>query len=193
MAQATTQPLSHPSAGWRGELSLRLAARAGRTVLDESRHRGPLMVQRPFHPEPDGGIHLYVLHPPGGLVGGDELRLAAQLAPGARALLTTPSAGKVYRSSGAVASVEHCLHVTDGAALEWLPQELIVYQGARLRALTRVELASAARFIGWEILCLGRPAAGEGFATGCVRLALELWRDGHPLYREHGHYPGGGA
>ncbi|MGB5065575.1 MAG: urease accessory protein UreD, partial [Candidatus Competibacter sp.] len=130
-------------------------------------------------------------HPPGGVVGGDQLRIDATLDPGARALLTTPAAGKFYRSAGPFARQLQHLTVAAGAALEWLPQENIVYQGARVHASTRIDLQGDACFLGWEILCLGRPAAGEGFEHGECRQDFELWRDGEPLYLEHGRYTGG--
>jgi urease accessory protein len=74
--------------------------------------------------------------------------------------------------------------VENGAALEWLPQETIVFDGARAKVLTRVELAQEGIFLGWEILCLGRPACGERFTHGELRLELELFRDGRPLWLE---------
>ena len=150
-------------------------------------------MQRPFYPEGDCVCHVALLHPPGGVVGGDELRIEVSVDTGAHALLTTPAAGKFYRSAGPFARQVQRLRIAAGAALEWLPQENIVYNGARVQALTRVELEGDASFLGWEILCLGRPAAGETFATGDYRQDLELWRDGEPLYLEQGRYTGGSA
>lgn len=154
-------------------------------------HQGPLQVQRPLYPEDEAVCHIAILHPPGGVVGGDELRITATLDTDSHALLTTPAAGKFYRSAGPFARQSQCLTVAPGAALEWLPQENIVYAGARLHSQTRIDLQGNARFIGWEILCLGRPAAGERFATGECRQIFELYRAGEPLYLEHGRYTGG--
>lgn len=148
-------------------------------------------MQRPFYPEGEAVCHVALLHPPGGVVGGDELRLDARLESGAHALLTTPAAGKFYRSAGPLARQIQRLSVAPGAMLEWLPQETIVYNGARLRTLTRIDLQGDAAFLGWETLCLGRPAAGELFTTGECRQTLELWRDGLPLSLESGCYGGG--
>ncbi|MGB5651682.1 MAG: urease accessory protein UreD, partial [Sedimenticolaceae bacterium] len=83
---------------------MRLGFRAGpdSTVLAERQRHGPLAVQRPFYPE--GGVcHVYLLHPPGGVVGGDVLGIDVKLAQGAQALITTPGATKFYRSAGALA------------------------------------------------------------------------------------------
>ena len=186
-----TVPHACVNTGWQANLLLRFTrAAGGRTVLSERRHRGPLQVQRPFYPEANGTCHVYILHPPGGVVGGDRLAIEAELAPGAQVLLTTPAAGKFYRSSQATAQQTQILRLAAGATLEWLPQETIIFQGAQVRALTRVELTGDAGFIGWEILCLGRPAAGEAFERGVCRLGFEVWRDGLPLYLEQGRYAG---
>jgi urease accessory protein len=181
-----------PSTGWQACLTLGFQRQGSRTtILGSCTHRGPLQVQRPFYPEGEAVCHVAILHPPGGVVGGDELRLYAALDAHSHALITTPAAGKFYRSAGPTAYQIQRLTVATGAALEWLPQENIVYAGAKIHAITHVELQGNARFIGWEILCLGRPAAGEIFTTGECRQNFELWRDGEPLYLEHGRYNGG--
>ncbi len=179
--------------GWQARLTLSFQCRNARTILGQRSHQGPLQVQRPFYPEGDGVCHIALLHPPGGVVGGDELRIEAALDVDAQVLITTPAAGKFYRSAGPFAHQTQLLTVAAGATLEWLPQENIVYNGARVHTLTHVELQGDARFIGWEILCLGRPAAGETFIAGEYRQGLELWRDGEPLYLEQGRYAGNDA
>jgi urease accessory protein len=161
---------------WQAELRLRFAQAGGRTRLCERRHRGPLVIQRPFYPEGDV-CHVYVVHPPGGVVGSDELRIDVQVDAGAHALLTTPAATKFYRSGGRMSSQTQELHAV-GATLEWLPQENIFYRGADVHAATRVRLDAATKFIGWEIACLGLPARGESFDAGTLRLDFELWRSG---------------
>lgn len=170
--------------GWQARLELGFAPAGARTALVHSAHRGPLRVQRPFHPEPDGTCHVYLLHPPGGVVGGDGLALDARLAPGARALLTTPSASRFYRSAGARAVQTQHLRVAAGARLDWLPQETIVFDGARLASATRLDLAGDAAVCAWEIVCLGRPAAGERWTHGEARFDFAVFRDGVPLLLE---------
>lgn len=179
-ATSTTGTVSRT--GWQAELNLRFARRGESTRLIERRHRGPLQVQRPFR---DGdGCQVYILHPPGGVVGGDELTIEVQLDSHSRALLTTPAAGKFYRSAELPARQNQSLCAETDTLLEWLPQETILYAGARLSARTRIELTNDARFIGWELYCLGRPAADETFTHGDADLQLELWRDGVPLLLE---------
>ncbi|WP_116811515.1 urease accessory protein UreD [Steroidobacter cummioxidans] len=168
-----------PTSGWRAQLELTFARAAGRTRIVARQHRGPLLVQRPFYPEGDV-CHAYIVHPPGGVVGGDELHLHVETKDEAHALLTTPAAAKFYRSDGRTARQEQILRADD-TTLEWLPQESIFYPQARVRSLTRIELGSRARFIGWEIACLGLPARKQPFDSGELRLHLELWAEGAPL------------
>jgi urease accessory protein len=174
--------------GWRASLHLGFERRGARSVCHERRHLGPLRVQRPFYPEGDEVCHVYVLHPPGGVVGGDELEITVEVNGSAAALLTTPAAGKFYRSDGRLARQRQSLRVAAGASLEWLPQETSVFDGASAAMTTQVELHGDARFFGWEILCLGRPGAGERFESGAVSQAWEIWRDGNPLLIERAVY-----
>lgn len=176
--------------GWRAELALGFVRREERTLLAERRHVGPLRVQRPFHPEGPGVCHVYLLHPPGGVVGGDELRIDLHAATGAQALVTTPAAGKFYRCEDSVGRVEQRLGVAADASLEWLPQETIVYAGAQAEMSTRVEVAAGGRFIGWETLCLGRPVGDAPFSAGSLRQRFEIWRAGRPLWLERSRYDG---
>lgn len=179
---------------WEARLGLRFGLHDGRTVVRDRAHEGPLQVQRAFYPEGADLCHLYLLHPPGGLVAGDSLAVTIEVEPGARALVTTPAAGKVYRGDERpAAAVRQRLVVGAGASLEWLPQETIVFDGGRVDLETRVELAEGAAFVGWEVLCLGRPAAGERFGRGACRQRLELWRGPRPLCLERARLDGGGA
>ncbi len=181
----------NPDKSWQARLELAFRHNGARTVLAERRHVGPLVVQRPFYPE--GGIcHVYLVHPPGGIVGGDHVALAAAVQSQAHALLTTPAATRFYRAGPHPrAALTQQLSVCDGA-LEWLPQELIAFEGARAHSLTRVDLTGAApRFLGWEIACLGRPANGEFFATGELLQDFLLYRDGQPLLLDRLRLSGG--
>jgi urease accessory protein len=182
--------LAEPTiAGWKAELQLRFAARGAGTVLAEKRFDGPLVVQKALYPEP-GVCHAIVVHPPGGIAGGDELALVAATEPGAHALLTTPGAGKWYRSSGAFASQR--LRFRVAGTLEWLPRETIVFDGALARLESEIDLEGDGAYMGWEILCLGRGGSGERFARGTVRLATRVRRDGRLLWSERGRVDGGG-
>jgi urease accessory protein len=172
------------AAGWQAQLKLGFEARAGRTVMIRRQHTGPLVVQKPFYPENQDLCHVYLLHPPGGVVGGDRLTLEVELASCAQVLMTTPASTKFYRSSGALSVQAHSLKVAEDATLEWLPQETILFAGCRVTTTTRAALAPGARFIGWEIFCLGRPAANEPFDKGACRQRFELWQEAVPLWVE---------
>jgi len=179
-------------AGWKARLELEFERRGERTCIVRRRHEGPLVVQRPFYPESNGCCHVYLVHPPGGVVGGDELELTIALRGSAHALVTTPAATKLYRSQAATARITQKLNVGSGSTLEWLPQETIAFDGSRSALHSLVELEAGAAFIGSEVLCLGRPAAKERFLNGSLCQKLELWRAGRPLLRERLELAGAG-
>ncbi len=192
------------AARWNGALSLCFDYARGRTVLARRAHQGPLMVQRVFYPEPyvarthslphldvPAACHAYILHPPGGLVGGDALTLTIDCTARARVLVTTPAAGKFYRSTGAEARQSQVFSIAPDARLEWLPQETILFSGSRSRLATRVHLMGSAGYFGWDLLCLGRAASGLPFVDGLCRQTTELWRDGRPLLIDRGLHAAG--
>ena len=170
-------------AGWHARLALRFARRSAATRLVAREHHGPLAVQRTFQAA-DGSCHAYLLHPPGGVVGGDRLEIDVAVESGARTLATSPGAAKFYRSAGPRAHQAIRLAVEADAHLDWLPQETIVFAGADVASTTRVHLATDARHCGWEILCLGRPGSGAPFDAGRWDARLAIDRDGRPLLRE---------
>ena len=177
---------------WQGSLRLTLSNQEGITRISRRQHCGPLFIQRPFYPEGKQCCHVYLLHPPGGLVGGDQLNCHFDLGPRSQALVTTPSAGKAYR----VDDIERTqgihveINMAQHTAMEWLPQETIAFNGARLNNCTRIHFDPGSTLIGWDILCLGRPESGETFENGSVRQRLELWCDDKPLLLECTDYVG---
>ena len=152
----------------------------------ESRHVGPLAVQRAFYPEGKDLAHIYLLHPPGGLVSGDRLDVALTLEDGAQVLCTTPGAGRVYRArpDRTLQEQYNTLTLAPGAALEWFPQELIVYPDARAKMDTRIDLADGAYFAGWDIAVLGLPASGQLFTTGELQQRFLLTHANKPVLSE---------
>lgn len=179
------------SAHWQAELELRYERRGLRTVLAARRHCGPLVVQKALYPEGDAVCHGIVLHPPGGIVGGDELRLQVAIGADAAALLTTPGAAKWYRSTGATAHQHMRVDLQAGASLEWLPHPSIAFRGARGHIETEVHLEPSATYIGWEFVCLGRSAAGERFEHGSLSTGMHVTCAGEPLWRERARIEGG--
>jgi urease accessory protein len=189
------QTLVPPLRQWQARLHLGLQRRDGKTVLVDNEHFGPLRVQRPFYPEQHDCCHIYLLHPPGGMVVGDLLEISVKQGPGTRALVTTPSAGKIYGVQGAHTVQRQLvdLQVDDRACVEWLPQENIAFNGANGRLATRLQLNGTAKACIWDIVCLGRPAAGEVFAQGRCDQTLEVWRDQRLLLLERNRFIGGEA
>lgn len=176
---------------WRAELELWFALSAGKTRLARRRHLGPLMVQSPFHPERDGTCHVYLLHPPGGIAGGDALAIDIHVGPSARVLLTTPGAAKFYRSEESESRQVTRVDIAPGGVCEYFPQETILFDGAQAAAETRVALTGNATYSGWDFFCLGRPAAQEGFDTGWLRQRTEITRNGRPIWFERSSLAGG--
>jgi urease accessory protein len=172
-------------AGWEARLALRYTLRGGRTVLSGREHSGPLLVQKPLYPEGDAVCHSIILHPPGGIAGGDRLALNATLGAGSAALLTTPGAGKWYKTLGERAHMDQRFEIAAGAVLECLPQPAIVFDQARAETRTEVFLEQDALYMGWDMSCMGRTASGERFNSGELRQRTEVWQRGRRLWCEY--------
>jgi urease accessory protein len=192
MTARLPDPQPSPTA-WHARLDLGFERRGMDTILARRAHRGPLRVQKPLYPEGPDLCHVLVLHPPAGICGGDHLAINVELGDDAQVLLTTPGAGKWYRSAGPSAEQTVTVKVGAGGTVEWLPQESIVFAGAQARMRTTVDLEEGARFVGVETLCLGRRASGETFDRGSLRLATDIRLAGKLLWRERGQIDGGSA
>ena len=175
---------------WGGQLSLDFERSGHQTVIARRRHSGPLLVQRPFH-EPDGTCHVYIIHPPGGVVGGDSLTYAFDVRSDSRALITTPGATKLYRSRSLRSSLVHDIVMRGAGTFEWLPQETIVFSGVQAESSMQVRLDARSQFIGWDITCLGHD--NLGLDRGRLVQSWELQRDGRYLWHERAEYEGGSA
>ena len=180
LAPATTR--SH----WQATLALGFEHDAGTTRMTERRHCGPLRVQKALYPEHPSVCHAIIVHPPGGVVGGDRLAIKVRLDNGAAALIATPGAGKWYRANGHVSHQTVEIAVAAGAALEWLPQETIFFNDAQVELCTTIDLQHDAQYLGCEILCFGRTAANERFDSGAVRMRTSIQRDGKLIWFEQG-------
>lgn len=175
-----------PDSGWRAALHLQLARRGDATRLVAAHHVGPLRLQRPFYPEGPAHPHVYLLHPPGGMVPGDRLDIGIDVANGASALITTPASGKVY-DVGERDLPQHqqvTARVADGARLEWLPQDTVFFNGARYSGETTIHLQGDAQCIVWDIATLGRRAGNFPFVNGQICQRLAVIRDDRPLLLE---------
>ena len=168
---------------WHAELELAYGRFADCTRPVLRRHQGPLRVQKHLYAEGPQVCQHIIVHPPGGIAGGDRLNISAKVGEQAWAQLTSPGAAKWYRASGP-AYQQLTLQVAAGATLEWLPQESIVYCGAQAQLETRIELQGDARLCYWDMVALGRPASGERFDSGEFRSRLDIRRDGQLLWHE---------
>lgn len=168
---------------WHAELELAYGRFGDATRPVLRRHQGPLRVQKHLYAEGPQVCQHIIVHPPGGIAGGDQLNITASVGEQAWAQLTSPGAAKWYRANGP-AYQQLTLQVAAGATLEWLPQESIVYCGAQAQLETRIELQGDARLCYWDMVALGRPASGERFDSGEFRSRLEIHRDGQLLWHE---------
>jgi urease accessory protein len=169
-------------------LTLSFRPDGARTLLAR-RHHGPLRVQKALYPEGEALCHAVIVHPPGGIAGGDDLAIDVQVAPGAQALVTTPGAAKWYKADGRGAAQRVRLDVR--GALEWLPQESIVFDQAQVAFTIEIELADGASMLGWDIVALGRAAAGETFAQGCFAQTISFNLAGRVQWIERTRIVGG--
>jgi urease accessory protein len=160
-----------------GTAELRFECRGERSVLRHLYQSAPLRV---LFPQPESGEPplAALVNTAGGLAGGDRLRVEARACAGSTATLCTPAAEKLYRSLGPETGIETTLHIEAGATLEWLPQETILFEGARLRRRLVAELAPDARLLAAEMLVFGRAARGEVFRRGSLHDSWRLRVDG---------------
>ncbi|EJL00582.1 urease accessory protein UreD [Pseudomonas chlororaphis] len=175
---------------WHAELELGYARFGDSTRPVQRRHKGPLRVQKHLYAEGPEVCQHIIVHPPGGIAGGDRLQIRASVDRDAWAQLTSPGAAKWYRANGpAYQTLE--LNVAAGATLEWLPQETIVFSAAQAELSTRIELQGDARLFYWDVVALGRPASDERFDLGHFQSHLDIRRDGQLLWHERQRIGGG--
>jgi len=167
---------------WRARLALEFALQGNKTVLARRGSDGPLVVQKPLYPDGPERCHAIVVHPPGGIAGGDELQLSVK--SDGHALLTTPGAAKWYRSAGPWA--RQTLQFEVQGSLEWLPRETIVFDGALAHLETIVDIGARASYVGWEVVCLGR------FQRGRMKIDTRITQGERLLFVEKGEIEGGG-
>ncbi|BAV72680.1 urease accessory protein UreD [Pseudomonas chlororaphis] len=175
---------------WHAELELGYARFGDSTRPVQRRHKGPLRVQKHLYAEGPEVCQHIIVHPPGGIAGGDRLQIRASVERDAWAQLTSPGAAKWYRATGPAYQTLD-LSVAAGATLEWLPQETIVFSAAQAELSTRIELQGDAQLFYWDMVALGRPASDERFDLGHFQSHLDIRRDGQLLWHERQRIVGG--
>ena len=158
---------------WHARLQLDYTVENDRSVA-RFLHHGPLRILQSLYPEGDAVCHNVLVHPPGGLVGGDRLDVNVTVGPGAHGLVTTPGATRFYRSEGGLAEQRVKVRLESGARLEWLPMEAIAHSGCDALNHAVFDLAPGAEIIGWDVTALGLPSANAPFDTGRFAQHLEL-------------------
>jgi urease accessory protein len=158
---------------WQANLSLKYRAEQERTVL-RHQHDGPLRILKSLYPEGDAICHNVIVHPPGGLVGGDTLDIRVRVGEGAHGLISTPGATRFYASDGLPTTQQVALTLAPGARLEWLPLEAIAYPGCEAFNTLTATLAEGAEMMAWDVTALGLPSAGQPFSKGRFAQRLNI-------------------
>ena len=157
---------------WQARLRLDYSLERQRTVARHA-HEGPLRILQSLYPEGDAVCHNVLIHPPGGLVGGDTLALDIRVGSGAHGLITTPGATRFYRSLGPTAVQSTQIRLSDQARLEWLPLENLCHNDCRAENRLMLDLAPGSEILGWDITALGLPHAQQAFEKGSFLQHLE--------------------
>jgi urease accessory protein len=158
---------------WAAHLQLDYALENQRTVARHV-HSGPLRILQSLYPEGDAVCHNVLVHPPGGLVGGDTLDIELRVRSGAHGLVTTPGATRFYRSDGPVALQNTRITLESGSRLEWLPLEALCYSGCHAENHLTMALEPGAELLGWDVTALGLPQADLPFVQGSLRQHIEV-------------------
>ena len=158
---------------WQANLNLAYA-RHGERVVAHHQHSGPLRILQSLYPEGDGICHNVLVHPPGGLVGGDTLDVAVQTASNTHGLVTTPGATRFYRSDGPLALQHTRIQMQADSRLEWLPLEALCYSDCQAENRLQMELEPGAEMLGWDVTAFGLPNANLPFVKGSLAQHIEL-------------------
>ena len=170
---------------WIARIDLKFKMERDKTSMVRSRHLGPLRTQRPFYPEGKRLCQVILLHPPGGIAGGDDLEISLEVHEHAQAQITTPGATKWYKCDGGNKSKQKLfLKVCSGAHLEWVPQDNIIFNGANVDNVQSVFLEKGSSFLFWDIVDLGAMSSERSFQAGCFKSRLDVFLEGDLLFAE---------
>lgn len=158
---------------WHASLALDYSWREGRSIA-HFKHEGPLRIMQSLYPQGEAICHNILVHPPGGLVGGDRLDIRIRADSQSHGLITTPGATRFYRSLSEPAVQHTEVRLEAGARLEWLPMEALCYSGCLAENRLQMHLAPGAELLGWDITALGLPQADQPFVQGQLLQHIEV-------------------
>ena len=158
---------------WQAKLQLNYSVEQQRCVVRHT-HSGPLRILKSLYPEGERVCHNVLVHPPSGLVGGDQLEIDLHLQAGAHAVLTTAGATRFYGSDALTASQLVHAQLDDGATLEWLPLEALAYNSCQAHNQAVFQLHPGSRLMAWDVTALGLPHANQAFVQGRFQQHLEI-------------------
>jgi urease accessory protein len=169
-------PAQTTGVGRSGTLALEYVRQGNRTVLGRTRCQTPWHLLPPIYLDESGSAYTLLVNPSGGLVGGDHLSVDLSIGPGASALISTPSANRVYRSPSQEAVQEVTIAIGAQGILEWIPEHTIPYAGSRFRQSIEVRMGAGATLLLWDAVASGRIAHGERwrFASLDNRIQITL-------------------
>ena len=174
---------------WRGSISLETRKERGSTRLSSLQHEGPLRIQRPFLQD-DGSCHIYLIHPPGGVVGGDALIVKFQGHENTNTLITSSAASKFYSCEAGLPKqkISQDLNVNEDSLLEWVPQESIFFEGSKTQLTNKINMSNESRFFGWEIMVLGRLESDKNSFGGTLRSTITITKNSRLIHRDFFEY-----
>lgn len=173
------------SVGRVGKLSLEYVRQGDRTVFGRTSCRTPWHLFPPIYLDDTGSAYTLLVNPSGGLVGGDHLSIDLSVGPKAHALISSPSANRVYRSLSEDAVQQVHMTVEPGGILEWVPEHTIPFAGSRFRQAIDVKLATGATLILWDAVASGRIARGERWKFATLENHIRITTALGAAVREH--------
>lgn len=174
---------------WQGSISLETRKKRGSTRLSSLKHKGPLRIQRPFLQD-DGSCHIYLIHPPGGVVGGDALFVKFEGHENTNTLITSSAASKFYSCEAGLPKqqISQDLSVKRGSLLEWVPHENIFFEGSKTELHNKIVMSNESRFFGWEIMVLGRLESDKNSFGGTLRSTTTITKNSRLIHRDFFEY-----
>lgn len=169
---------------WLASLKLVFKNKNKKTFLYKKTHKGPILVQKEFYPEKI--CHVYIIHPPGGLVSGDKINISVKLKKLSQALITNPSSTKFYRSyNNNISVLKQKFYLEQHTSLEFLPQSNIFFADAILNVENHFFIDKNVKLFAWDSFCFKKTIENKRvFGSGSCITNLQIWKNNIPLLNE---------